>query len=210
MGLFSGENLGLSSLNPVAIGSTLVSGGLDYIGQREANETNLTTAREQMQFQERMSNTAHQREVMDLRNAGLNPVLSANSSGASTPQGASGKVENVFSGLQPAISSALEATRLYQDIKESDSRIELNRSSGRRSESDVDLKKGGWTGKVFGTSVSNFIRNVLGRGFNTAKQSFGNFLKEQDRKSEREKDSPRGKNVPLWGPDRGSHFEGWR
>jgi len=86
-----------------------------FIGGQKRNEAQIASAREQMDFQERMSNTAHQREVEDLRAAGLNPILSATGGrGASTPGGAQAAIQDI---VTPALSSAHQAARLAAEIK---------------------------------------------------------------------------------------------
>lgn len=81
----------------------IIAGAAGLIGGIWSNQSNAKEARRNRQFQERMSSTSHQREVADLRRAGINPML-RQMSGASTPSGDRAEMRDP---VGPAVSSAV-------------------------------------------------------------------------------------------------------
>lgn len=131
----------------------LVSGGFNLAGglmnnlfagsrQNSAQAFNAQQAAAQMEFQERMSSTAHQREVQDLRAAGLNPILSVNH-GASAPAGAMATttpapVHDI--GLGAAVSTAMQSKRLGFEVANMDATNKNLIQSNINLKADYDKK----------------------------------------------------------------------
>lgn len=67
---------------------------------------NIHESRQNRRFQRDMSNTAHQREMADLKKAGLNPLLTGKYGGASTPGGSTASLKSPAEGLTSDITSA--------------------------------------------------------------------------------------------------------
>lgn len=110
-------------------------------------------ARKNREWQERLSNTAHQREVNDLLAAGLNPILSANG-GASTPSGAVGQgyasagakadvdMTNAMNALSSLMTPMLNSATTLQSLKIQDMiQDKANASAELRTAMSADAQK---------------------------------------------------------------------
>ena len=97
------EQMGYNTLG------SIMQGVYNHIENSVAMNFNSTEAMKNREWQEHMSNTAYQRAVADMKEAGLNPILAFQNGGASTPGGSAGTISGASMGAPS--SSALGVSR---------------------------------------------------------------------------------------------------
>lgn len=90
------------------------------IGAASSAGVNHYEAKKNRQFQSDMSSTAHQRAMMDMRQAGLNPILAYSKGGASTPPGATAAAPDMGGTMNSAMAYKLLSTQLKKMDAEAD------------------------------------------------------------------------------------------
>ncbi len=133
-----------------AAAAVVAASVLSSKGASKQNAANQAASREQMAFQERMSNSAYQRAMTDMRKAGLNPILAYKQGGASTPTGQTWQAQNVAGKGVDAATSAYSTVTQTANTR---AQTALTQNQTLSSALDADKKRRGGDTSIIGAAI---------------------------------------------------------
>lgn len=119
---------------------------------------NIGEAGKQRNFQSDMANTAYRRAVIDMKLAGINPMLAYMKGGAATPPGAKASVTNA---LENAVATAQQFRKINEEIKNLREQNALIRAQKNKTTTEDKILKFEETKKGIADDLLQYLKGLV-------------------------------------------------
>lgn len=119
----------------------IVGGALGFLGGHQANKQQASQFSQNYELAKAQLYNQHQIEVADLKSAGLNPILSANSGNSTWAASSGGSYENVGSAANSGFMAAQQAKNLEAQNAAIDANIIKTKAEAQNVIADTALKQ---------------------------------------------------------------------
>ncbi|AXL15298.1 DNA pilot protein [Microviridae sp.] len=142
----------------------IIAGVIAAIGSIVSSQQNIKQANSAQRWAANQSATAHQREISDLRAAGLNPMLSGTGgSGASTTPGIPASIPDA---LGAGLSSAQSARRMHEELANLRETNSLIKAQREKTIQETDASE---TGEINTALQNRLLKLSMPKAENAAK-----------------------------------------